>query len=264
MKTENPEKGGNVASVRVGIAVLLSIFAGFTLVSPMILDIFIAVNFFLALFVFLVTVLAGKQNRRNILPTALLICTIFGVMVHINFARLILTRGTEFDSTMTGLISGLVKAGGNTGIIVTFFIFIITVIFVITVIIKGSTRISETVRFALDLLPGKRMAIDCEYDSGKISEEDCYIRKSVLQADYYFLGSLDGADRFIAGSAKLAGGIMAAVVLGGIITGTMLQEQTIREATETYIPFVVSEGFFFLLPLVLLSIATGVTVQKHV
>jgi flagellar biosynthesis protein FlhA len=264
MKTENPEKngkGGNVASVRVGIAVLLLIFVGFTLISPMILDILIAVNFLLALFVFLVTVLAGKQDRRNILPTALLICTIFGVMVHINSARLILTRGTEFDSTMMGFISGLVKAGGNTGIIVTFFIFIIVVTFFITVIIKSSTRIAETVRFALDSLPGKQMAIDCEYDSGKITEEDCNIRKTGLQADYYLLGSLDGADRFITGSAKLAGGIMAAVVLGGIITGTMLQGQTIREATETYIPFVVSEGFFFLLPLVFLSIAAGVTVS---
>jgi flagellar biosynthesis protein FlhA len=162
---------------------------------------------------------------------------------------------------MIGFISSIVKAGGNTGIIVTFFIFIVVAIFLITVIIKGSTRIADAARFALDALPGKQTAIDCEYDSGKISEEDCRIRKIGLQADYYFLGSLDGAASFITGAAKLSGGIMAAVVLGGIITGTTLQGQALRAAAETYMPFVVSEGFFFLLPLMLLSLAVGVTVS---
>jgi flagellar biosynthesis protein FlhA len=264
MKTENYEKIGkaeNTASRRAGIAVLVLVFAGITFISPMILDILIAVNFLLALLVFLATVLAGKQNRRNILPAALLVCTIFGVMVHINSARLIVIKGTEFDSIMIGFISGLVKAGGNTGIIITFFIFIVAAIFIITFIIKGSTRIADAARFALDTLPGKKMAIDCEYDNGKISKEEYRSRITGLRTECDFLGSLDGADRFITGAAKLSIGIIAAVALGGIISGTTLQGQTIWESAETYIPFAVCEGFFFLLPLLLLSIAVSITVS---
>jgi flagellar biosynthesis protein FlhA len=257
MKTEIPENDmknvGRTTFISAGIAAL--VFAGITLVSPVILDILIVVNLLLALLAFLIVLLTGKQTRMKIVPKALLICTLFGVMVYIDAALLILIRGTEFDSLTIGFIAGRVKVGGSIEIIVSSFIFFIgALFFFIIVITKSLGRLVEVAgRFVMDAELGENMLIEAEYNSGAISEVDCNIRKIKLQEEYCFWSYMEGTVKFIFGAVKLVLYLIGAVVLGGIITGVTLRGQTLLEAIETYIPFVIGKGCCLLLPLMILQ-----------
>jgi flagellar biosynthesis protein FlhA len=188
---------------------------------------------------------------------ASLFCTLFGLVVFVAFTRLPLTKGTGIDSTILSLVSGLVHIDGSIIGIITSFILLIVICAVMTVIIiKGLTRVIEVAaQFSLDAMPVKIMAAECEYNSGEISEETFIARKDNILRRTDFFGAMEGANKFVTGSAKVMIIIIALELLGGIIIGTRFHGQTIQEATKTVIAFCLSEAIIFLLPLFLLSAA---------
>ena len=75
----------------------------------------------------------------------------------------------------------------------------------VVVITKGSTRVAEVAaRFTLDALPGRQMAIDAEYNSGRLTEAQARIRQQELQRQADFYGAMDGASKFVAGNVRVA------------------------------------------------------------
>jgi flagellar biosynthesis protein FlhA len=133
------------------------------------------------------------------------------------------------------------------------------------VITKGTTRIAKAAaRFYLDILPEKQKAIEAEYSSGSITEEDARRRKDLLQKESGFYSNMDGATAFISGNVKAGIFITAVNLFGGIFTGTRFHGEALNEAVRTYISFSIGDGVLFLLPTLLVSISAGIIVRHSI
>ncbi|MDT8299483.1 MAG: flagellar biosynthesis protein FlhA, partial [Spirochaetaceae bacterium] len=133
------------------------------------------------------------------------------------------------------------------------------------VITKGATRVSEVAaRFALDGLPAKQMAIDSEYSSGAITEEEARNRKKHLDDSVNFYGSMDGSTKFISGTVKVSIVITMVNVIGGLIVGTTIHGEPLQQALQTYVSLTIGDGLVAQVPTLLVSVATGLIVTRSI
>jgi flagellar biosynthesis protein FlhA len=159
--------------------------------------------------------------------------------------------------------SFVVGSGGTEGLVVGAIIFVVIIAVQAIVITKGATRVSEVAaRFALDGLPGKQMAIDAEYSSNAITEEEARRRKAELQQEVDFYGAMDGASKFISGNVKVGIFITLVNVLGGIIIGAAIHGEPVAAAVGTYIAFTIGDGLLSQFPALLVSTAMGIVVTR--
>jgi len=151
--------------------------------------------------------------------------------------------------------------GGNA--IVGFIVFIIIMIVNFMVITKGSERVSEVAaRFTLDAMPGKQMAIDADLNSGMIDETQARTRRSKIQREADFYGSMDGATKFVKGDS-IAGIIITFInLLGGILMGILYLNISAGEALQKYALLAVGDGLVSSIPSLLISAATGIIVTR--
>ena len=257
---------GNSTDFAIAAAVVAIVMALVIPLPTALLDALMAFNLILALLILLIVLYTRKATDFSSFPTVLLVSTVFGLTVNVSSTRLILTQGTRFNGRMIKAFSSfVVGSSGTEGLVVGFVIFIVIIAVQAVVITKGATRIAEVAaRFTLDALPGKQMAIEAEYNSGAISEEESISRKNDLQREVDFYGAMDGASKFISGNVKV--GILVTVVniLGGIIIGTVIHNETINSAVSTYISFSIGDGLLSQLPALLVSTATGIIVTRSV
>ncbi|MDR2402478.1 MAG: flagellar biosynthesis protein FlhA [Spirochaetaceae bacterium] len=230
------------------------------------LDALMAMNMVFSLLVLLIVLYTKKATDFSVFPTVLLVLTVFGLALNVSSTRLILTQGAAFDGRMIRAFSSfVVGAGGSQGLVVGFIIFIVIIAVQVMVITKGSVRIAEVAaRFALDMLQGKQMAIETEYSSGAITEEEARIRKLEMTQEANFYGAMDGASKFISGNVKVGIFITIINVLGGIIVGTSIHGEPIANALGTYITFTIGDGLLSQFPALLVSTATGIIVTRSV
>jgi flagellar biosynthesis protein FlhA len=230
------------------------------------LDTFMAINLVLALLILLIVLYTKRPTDFNVFPTVLLITTVFGLALNVSSTRKVLIMGADFDGRMIKAFSTfVVGSGGTEGLVVGFIIFIIIIAVQAVVITKGATRIAEVAaRFALDALPGKQMAIEAEYNSGAISEEESFRRKNQLQQEVDFYGAMDGSSKFVSGNVKIGILITVVNILGGIIIGMVIHGEPITQAIGTYISFAIGDGLLSQFPALLVSTATGIIVTRSV
>jgi flagellar biosynthesis protein FlhA len=260
----NSFEGGTDFFVAIGVvAVVLMLIIP---LPTVLLDTLMALNLVLSLLILLIVLYTKKATDFNIFPTLLLVVTVFGLALNVSSTRLILTKGAAFDGRMIRAFSTfVVGSGGTEGLVVGFIIFIVIIAVQAVVITKGATRIAEVAaRFALDSLPGKQMAIEAEYNSGAITEEESIARKNDLQREVDFYGAMDGSSKFVSGNVKIGILITVVNILGGIIIGTLLHGEPISTAVGTYIAFSIGDGLLSQFPALLVSTATGIIVTRSV
>ncbi len=220
----------------------------------------------LSLLIILITLYARRALDFSVFPTLLLVVTIFGLALNVSSTRLILSLGHKFDGKLIrAFASFVVGTKGAEGLVIGFIIFIIIIAVQFIVITKGATRIAEVAaRFTLDALPGKQMAIEAEYNSGAISEEEATRKKNDLQREVDFYGAMDGASKFVSGNVKV--GILITVVnmIGGMIVGMSLHGENLSTAVNTYIALTIGDGLVSQFPALLVSTATGLIVTRAV
>lgn len=254
----------NFSDYAVATAVVAVIFMIIIPLPTFMLDMLMAFNLVLALFIVLLVLYTKKAVEFSIFPTVLLITTIFGLALNISSTRLILSQGMDFNGKIVLAFSTFVTgAQGNSGIVVGFIMFIILIAVQAIVITKGATRISEVAaRFTLDALPGKQMNIDAELNSGAISEEDAKKRKAELQREVDFYGQMDGASKFISGNVAL--GILISVInlIGGFVVGMLIHGEPFQQALTTYASLTIGDGIVSQLPALLVSTATGLIITR--
>jgi flagellar biosynthesis protein FlhA len=121
--------------------------------------------------------------------------------------------------------------GGN--LFVGLVVFCVILIVNFMVITKGAGRMAEVgARFALDAMPGKQLAIDSDLAVGAITHEEAKVRRQREQEEAAFLGSLDGASKFVKGDA-IAGLLITALnLVAGIGFGVMAHQLSFVEAPE--------------------------------
>jgi flagellar biosynthesis protein FlhA len=230
------------------------------------LDTFMAINLLFALLVILIVLYTKHALEFSVFPTLLLILTVFGLALNISSVRLILAQGSNFDGKIIRAFgSFVVGTTGTEGFVIGLIIFIIIIIVQFLVITKGSTRVAEVAaRFTLDALPGKQMAIEAEYNSGLLTEEEATKKKARLQQEVDFYGAMDGASKFVSGNVKVGILITLVNMIGGMIVGILLHKETMDLAVNTYIPLAIGDGLVTQLPALLISVSTGIIVTRSV
>ncbi|MDR2312916.1 MAG: flagellar biosynthesis protein FlhA [Spirochaetaceae bacterium] len=257
---------GNRSDIAIAVAVVSVVVMLVIPIPTVLLDALMAMNLVLALLILLIVLYTKKATDFSSFPTVLLVSTVFGLALNVSSTRLILTQGAAFDGRMIRAFSSfVVGSGGTEGLVVGFVIFIVIIAVQAVVITKGATRIAEVAaRFTLDAMQGKQLAIEAEYNSGAITEEESIVRKNDLQREVDFYGAMDGSSKFISGNVKVGILITAVNILGGIIIGAVLHGEAVSAAVGTYISFSIGDGLLSQFPALLVSTATGIIVTRSV
>ncbi len=254
------QKRGDIA-----VAVIMVSVIGVMLLPlpPFVLDILLSMSISLAITILITSVYIRKPLDFSVLPSILLMATLYRLSLNVASTRLILLRGHEGVDAAGQVIKsfGNFVVGGNYAVgLIIFFILVIVNFVVIT---KGSGRIAEVAaRFTLDAMPGKQMAIDADLNSGLIDEDEARQRREQIAQESDFYGAMDGASKFVRGDA-IAGLVITAInILGGLIIGTLQKGMPILDALTTYTILTIGDGLVSQIPALLISTAAGIVVSR--
>ena len=241
--------------------VLFIIFIVIAIIIPLpswLLDFMIMLNIALSLIILIMTMFIKEALEFSVFPTVLLITTVLRLSLNVSTTRGILSKG--YAGEVIRAFGNFVMGGDA---IVGFLIFIIIVLVNFIVITKGSERVSEVAaRFTLDAMPGKQMAIDADLNSGLINEEQAKKRRSNIQREADFYGSMDGATKFVKGDAIMSIITTLVNLIGGVIIGMVRGAGDFGTIMNTYSLATVGDGLCSQIPALLISVATGMIVTR--
>jgi len=256
----------NRSDIVVAIGVIASIMMLILPMPTILLDLFQGLNLVIALLIILIVLYARTALDFSIFPTILLISTVFSLALNVSSTRLILSQGADFDGRLVRSFGEFVVGSkGTEGLVIGVIIYIIIVAVQFMVITKGATRVAEVAaRFTLDALPGKQMAIDAEFSSGSLTEEEAQRKKNILQKEVDFYGAMDGASKFVSGNVTVGILITLVNIIGGMIVGMSIHGESLELALSTYISLTIGDGLVSQLPALLVSVATGLIVTRAI
>lgn len=249
------------SDVQFAVGVVSIILMMIVPLPPFMLDILMSISISMALLILLISIYVKEPLEFSTFPTLLLLTTLFRLALNVGTTRGILLGGA------TGHVSKVVQAfgefvvGGN--YFVGFVIFIILVIINFIVITKGAGRVAEVgARFTLDAMPGKQMAIDAELNNGSIDREEAKRRRSKVEHEANFYGSMDGASKFVRGDA-IAGLIITGInIIVGLILGVVQYKMSFADAAAKFTLLTVGDGLVSQIPALIISTASGIVVTR--
>jgi flagellar biosynthesis protein FlhA len=246
---------GDIAIAVLVIAVVLLIIIP---LSPTFIDVLITLNIGLSIVILLIALGTRETLEFSTFPSLLLITAIFRIAINISTTRQIL--GNHGNAGHLIATFGSFVAGGN--LVLGIIIFLIIFLVQFMVITKGAERVSEVAaRFALDAMPGKQMAIDADLNSGAVDEAEARRRRTNVQREADFYGSMDGASKFVKGDAIMGIIITLINIIGGILIEVMSGGEA-AAAVQTYTIATIGDGLSSQIPALLISTATGIIVTK--
>lgn len=225
---------------------------------PLLLDLLLASNLTISLLILLMAMYVKRPLDFSVLPSLLLVMTLFRLALNISSTRLILlhaSAGRVIECFGEFVVGGDLLVGAV--------IFVILIVIQFVVITNGAGRVAEVAaRFTLDEMPGKQMSIDADLNAGLIAEDEARTRRREISREADFYGAMDGASKFIRGDA-IAGIVIVCVnVLGGIAIGAGRMGMPIGEALQRYALLTVGDGLVSQIPALLISTATGIVVTR--
>ncbi len=222
------------------------------------LDFMFSLQLGLSLIILLNTMYIKETLEFSIFPTVLLITTIMRLGLNISSTRLILSNGGHAGQIIKTFGEFVVQGNVVVGLV----IFLIIVLVNFIVITKGSERVAEvSARFTLDAMPGKQMAIDADLSSGLINEKEARERRSKIQREADFFGSMDGASKFVKGDAIMAIVITLINLIGGSVIG-LVGGGDLSSILKTYSIATVGEGLVSQIPALMISVSSGMMVTR--
>ena len=249
------------ALLAIGLMVIILV-----MVLPMpawVLDIGLTLSFALSILIFTTVIFVEKPLDFSSFPSILLASLVLRLALNVSSTKLIIGEGHTGTDAAGGVIEGFAMfiMGGN--LFVGLVVFGVLVIVNFMVITKGAGRMAEVgARFALDAMPGKQLAIDSDLAVGAITHEEAKLRRQREQEEAGFLGSLDGASKFVKGDA-IAGLLITALnLVAGIGFGVVAHQLSIVEALNNYSILTVGDGLVSQIPAVIVSVAAALLLSK--
>ena len=244
----------------VALFVVLIVFLIIVPLPTVILDFMFIVQIGISLIVLLTTLYIKETLEFSIFPTLLLVLTIFRLGLNVSSTRAILTNNSGYAGEM-------IEAFGNfvigDEVVVGLIIFLIIVLVQMLVITKGSERVAEvSARFTLDAMPGKQMAIDADLSAGIIDEKEARIRRSKIQRESDFFGSMDGASKFVKGDSLMEIVTTLINLVGGVVIGLVQGNADFGTVIDTYARSTVGDGLMSQIPSLMVSVASGLMVTR--
>lgn len=230
---------------------------------PAILDFLITISIMLSILIIFIALYITKPTDFSAFPTLLLIVTLYRLALNVATTRMILTEGYKGPNAVSDIIAafGEFTIGGN--YVIGTIIFTILVLVNLLVVTNGSTRVTEVrARFALDAMPGKQMAIDADFNSGLISEDEAKSRRAALAQEADFYGSMDGASKFVKGDAIASIIITIINIIGGFLIGVFQRDLSIADSASTFSILTIGDGLVGQIPALVIATATGIVATR--
>ncbi|MBN9477107.1 MAG: flagellar biosynthesis protein FlhA [Bordetella sp. SCN 67-23] len=248
-------KNADLALVFGVVAILLILF---TPIPATLLDLLIIVNVAFALTILLLTFYVLRPVEFSTFPSLLLIATLFRLSLNIAATRLILSDANAGE--VIGAIGAFVVQGNFLIGLIVFFILVVVQYVVVT---NGAQRVSEvSARFVLDAMPGQQMSIDADLNMGLIDQDEARRRRTELEREAAFYGSMDGASKFVKGDA-IAGIIILLInIAGGWLIGVAQMNMSWSQALKTFTLLTIGDGIVTQVPALIISVATGIIVTR--
>ncbi|GGG80664.1 flagellar biosynthesis protein FlhA [Paenibacillus radicis (ex Gao et al. 2016)] len=222
------------------------------------LDILLILNISIALMILLIAMNTKEALDFSIFPAILLVTTLFRLALNVSTTRNILAHAHAGKVVET---FGSWVGGGQ--IAIGFVVFLILVVVQFIVITKGSERVAEVAaRFTLDAMPGKQMSIDADLNAGLINEQQARERRSKIEREADFYGSMDGASKFVKGDAIASIIILLINLIGGFVIGMVVHKYDFMESLSTYSILTIGDGLVSQIPALLISTAAGLIVTR--
>ena len=245
-----------------GIAMVAIVLVLVVPMPPMVLDFLLMLNITFALIILLNALFVKEPMELSSFPQILLIATIFGLVLNVSAARLILGQGHAGNVIE---VFGNFVVRGN--VVLGLLVFAIIVIANFMVIAKGTERVAEvSARFTLDAMPGKQMAVDADLNAGAITDEEAKTRRKKITDESAFHGAMDGAAKFVKNNAVMAIFITLINLVGGAIMGmTGLatgESMALGEAFQVFSLMSIGDGLVGQIPALLISTSAGILVTK--
>ena len=226
-------------------------------VSPMFMDLFLAMNIALAVLVLLSVVTLKDSLDFSIFPALLLVMTLVRLSLNVSTTRLILLDGYAGKVVET---FGAYVIGGS--VIVGLVVFAILIVIQFAVVTNGAGRVAEVAaRFTLDAMPGKQMAIDADLSAGLIDETQARQKRDRIATEADFYGAMDGASKFVKGDV-IAGVLIVLINLFGGFAVGLSEGLSISESIDTYSRLTVGDGLVSQIPAILTSLAAGLLITR--
>jgi flagellar biosynthesis protein FlhA len=247
----------------LAIGLMLVILVMVLPVPAWVLDLGLTASFAFAILIFTTSIFIEKPLDFSSFPSVLLASLILRLALNVSSTKLIISEGHTGTDAAGGVIEGFAMfiMGGN--LFVGLVVFGVLIIVNFMVITKGAGRMAEVgARFALDAMPGKQLAIDSDLAVGAISHEEARQRRQKEQEEASFLGSLDGASKFVKGDA-IAGLLITALnLIAGIGFGVGAHGLSIGEAASNYSILTVGDGLVSQIPAVIVSVSAALLLSK--
>lgn len=222
------------------------------------IDLLLVLNISFSLLLLIRTIYLSQPEKFTLLPTILLLSTLFRLALNISTTRQILS-GAAAPEVVTTFGNFVVRGNMAVGAV----IFAIITIVQFLVVAKGAERVAEVAaRFTLDALPGKQMSIDADIRSGLLGLAEARTKRSELAMESRLYGALDGAMKFVKGDA-IAGVIIALInMAGGLVVGVLQQQMALSEAAHRYVLLSIGDGLASQIPALLTAVSAGIAVTR--
>ncbi|QTL04305.1 flagellar biosynthesis protein FlhA [Aquabacter sp. L1I39] len=245
----------------IGVVAILAVL--FLPIPTFLIDIGLALSIALSVLILMVALWIQKPLEFSSFPTILLIATLLRLALGVATTRLILADGGDGVHAAGRIIQGFSQLVMSGDFVIGIVVFVILVTVNFLVITKGATRIAEVgARFTLDAIPGKQMAIDADLNAGLIDDKEAQRRRSELEEESAFFGSMDGASKFVRGEAIASLITIAVNIFGGIIIGVTRHGMPLGEAADIFTRLSVGDGLVSQIPALIVSLSAGLLVSK--
>ena len=227
------------------------------------LDIGLSVSFASSIAIFMIVLFSERPLDFSSFPTVLLASLMLRLSLNVSSTKLIIGEGHSGTHAAGEVIEGFANFVMGGSLFLGLVVFGVLLIVNFIVITKGAARMAEVgARFALDGMPGKQLAIDSDMSAGAIGHDEAKQRREVEQAETTFLGSLDGASKFVKGDAVAGLLITLLNLVVGVLIGVILHGMEFGRAFETYAILTVGDGLVSQIPAVIISIATALLLSR--
>ncbi len=230
---------------------------------PILLDVCLALSLSFSVLILMTALFIEKPLDLSSFPTILLVSTMIRLALSLASTRLILSHGHEGKAAAGHVIEAFGSFVMQDNFVIGIIVFAILTIVNFVVITKGAGRIAEVAaRFSLDAMPGKQMAIDADLSAGLIDEKEAKYKRSQLEQESTFFGSMDGAAKFVRGDA-IAGLLIVFInIIAGMIIGMVQRDLSFDDASHLYTHLTIGDGLVTQIPALIVSIASGMLVSK--
>lgn len=239
-------------------ALLLIIGMMIVPLPSLVVDLFVVLNLAFSVGVILLSMYIARPMDFSVLPSVLLLVTLFRLGLNISATRLILTTGDPGKVIAT--FGSLVVSGNY---VVGIVIFLMLTIIQFVVITNGAGRVAEVAaRFTLDAMPGKQLSIDADLNAGIIDESQARARRREIESEADFYGAMDGASKFVRGDAVASVIVMLVNIIGGFIIGMVQRNMSFMDALQGYVLLTIGAGLAIQIPALIVSSASGLIVTR--